>query len=32
VVRTAVQARDKAFHRLLGEEFKGSDLAELVGL
>ena len=32
VVGTAVQARDKAFHRLLGEEFKGSDLAELVGL
>ena len=32
VVRTAVQARDEAFHRLLGEEFKRSDLAELVGL
>ena len=32
VVGTAVQARDKALDRLLGEEFKRSDLAELVGL
>ena len=32
VVRTAVQARDEALHRLLGEEFKRSDLPELVGL
>ena len=32
VVRTAVQARDEALHRLFGEELQGAELAESVGL
>jgi len=32
MIGTAVQACDKAFHGLLGEEFERSELSELVGL